>query len=80
MVNIEKVKDFMKYLDKVQKDNDFLNFEIAWLIKNFEDYTENEITDDIIKNVYDYLEYIAEIFDDYVVECMTKLVKGEKID
>ena len=78
MVDKEKVKDFYKQLDNIQDSGNFLNFEIAWLIKNFENYTDNDITDEIIEKVYDFLEYLDELFDEYVVNSMIKILNNEK--
>lgn len=67
-----RIKEHLKYLDNVENS---LEFETAYIIKQFEDYTDEEITDEKIKKVYDYLSNVEEIFTNDLIVDIIKILE-----
>lgn len=71
MERITRIKNYLDYLDKV--DN-YLEFEVAYVVKCFEDYTDKEITDDIIEKVYNYLQDLDEPYNEDFVNDIIEIL------
>ena len=67
-----RIKRYLEYLDNVENS---LEFEVAYIIKQFEDYTDEEITNEKIKKVYEYLSDTEEIFTNDLVIDIIKILE-----
>lgn len=69
--NLENVKEVYKKLREITEKHNYRTFEVAFLIMERLDNVinnENEITDDLVKKVYDISNIDGSLLTDYVVE------------
>ena len=69
--NLENVKEVYKKLKEITEEHNYRTFEIAFLIMERLDNVindKNEITDDLVKKVYDISNIDGSLLTDYVVE------------
>lgn len=69
--NLENVKEVYKKLKEITEEHNYRTFEVAFLIMERLDNVindENEITDDLVKKVYDISNIDGSLLTDYVVE------------
>ena len=76
--NLENVKEVYKKLREITEKHNYRTFEVAFLIMERLDNVinnENEITDDLVKKVYDISNIDGSLLTDYVVEELDMLEK-----
>lgn len=79
-VNFEKVKEILKTLDKIADNGNYRDFEVAYLLKEFEDFTEkttDEITEEDVEKVNDLIDFRDEIIDEGLKYDIVDSFKGE---
>ena len=63
-VNFEKVKEILKTLDEIADNGNYRDFEVAYLLKEFEDFTEkstDEITEEDVEKVNNLIDFRDDI-------------------
>lgn len=66
-VNFKNVKRIMKMLDEITSNGEYRDFEVAYLLKEFEDYTgksTDEITEKDVETVNELIDFKDEIVDE----------------
>lgn len=78
--NFEKVKKILKTLDEITDNGDYRNFEVAYLLKEFEDFTEkstDEITEEDVEKVNNLIDFRDDIVDEGLKYDIVDSFKGE---
>lgn len=79
-VNFEKVKEILKTLDEITDNGDYRNFEVAYLLKEFEDFTgksTDEITEEDVEKVNSLIDFRDDIIDEGLKYDIVDSFKGE---
>lgn len=79
-VNFEKVKEILKTLDEITDNGDYRNFEVAYLLKEFEDFTgksTDEITEEDVEKVNNLIDFRDDIVDEGLKYDIVDSFKGE---
>lgn len=79
-VNFEKVKEILKTLDKIVDNGNYRDFEVAYLLKEFEDFigkSTDEITEEDVKKVNNLIDFRDEIIDEGLKYDIVDSFKGE---
>lgn len=79
-VNFEKVKKILKTLDEITDNGDYRNFEVAYLLKEFEDFTgksTDEITEEDVEKVNSLIDFRDDIVDEGLKYDIVDSFKGE---
>lgn len=78
--NFEKVKKILKTLDEITDNGDYRNFEVAYLLKEFEDFTgksTDEITEEDVEKVNNLIDFRDDIVDEGLKYDIVDSFKGE---
>lgn len=78
--NFEKVKKILKTLDEIADNGNYRDFEVAYLLKEFEDFTEkstDEITEEDVKKVNNLIDFRDDIVDEGLKYDIVDSFKGE---
>lgn len=78
--NFEKVKKILKTLDEITDNGDYRNFEVAYLLKEFEDFTgksTDEITEEDVEKVNSLIDFRDDIVDEGLKYDIVDSFKGE---
>lgn len=78
--NFEKVKKILKILDEITDNGDYRNFEVAYLLKEFEDFTgkaTDEITEEDVEKVNNLIDFRDDIVDEGLKYDIVDSFKGE---
>lgn len=79
-VNFEKVKEILKTLDEIADNGNYRDFEVAYLLKEFEDFTEkstDEITEEDVEKVNNLIDFRDDIVDEGLKYDIVDSFKGE---
>lgn len=79
-VNFEKVKEILKTLDKIVDNGNYRDFEVAYLLKEFEDFTgksTDEITEEDVEKVNNLIDFRDDIIDEGLKYDIVDSFKGE---
>lgn len=77
-MNLEKVKEIWKELQRIANVHNYREFEVAFLISERLDNVINDdeqITDDLVKKVYDISKYEDTLLNDCVNEKLDNLAQ-----
>lgn len=83
-IDIEKIKEIYEILNNLANAKQYTEFEIAYLIMERLDNiisNKEEITDDIVNNVYDIANGVDSLLDEYVneeLDILSKKIENEK--
>lgn len=79
-VNFEKVKEILKTLDEIADNGNYRDFEVAYLLKEFEDFTEkttDDITEEDVEKVNNLIDFRDDIVDEGLKYDIVDSFKGE---
>lgn len=79
-VNFEKVKEILKTLDEIVDNGNYRDFEVAYLLKEFEDFTgksTDEITEEDVEKVNNLIDFRDDIIDEGLKYDIVDSFKGE---